>query len=64
MNFPQVLGATEIAELLDVTRQRVQQLAQEPEFPAPVAELKMGKIWLEADIVAWAARAGRTLARD
>ena len=62
MEIPECVGATEIADLLGVTRQRVQQLANEPGFPAPVLVLKMGKIWALEDVRAWAALAGRDLA--
>jgi hypothetical protein len=50
-----LMGVAEIAELLNVSRQRVHQLAREhADFPQPVAELKAGKIWLRRDVEAWA----------
>jgi hypothetical protein len=61
VNTPELVGATEIAALLGVTRQRVQQLAAGPDFPAPVADLTMGKVWVLDDVRAWADRTGRTL---
>jgi predicted DNA-binding transcriptional regulator AlpA len=54
-----LMGATEIAELLGVTRQRVQQLAKMDGFPDPYDVLTMGAIWLRADIEAWARETGR-----
>lgn len=39
------MGASEIARLLGVSRQRVQQLAQRPDIPEPVVVLDMGKVW-------------------
>ena len=54
-----LVGAAEIAEMLDVTRQRVDQLARTDGFPAPVAELTAGRIWERADIFAWVAETGR-----
>ena len=51
-----LMGAGEIARLLGVSRQRVQQLAQRPDFPEPVAVLDMGKVWKAEDIRAWAVR--------
>jgi predicted DNA-binding transcriptional regulator AlpA len=55
-----LLGAYEVAELLGVTRQRVDQLARTDEtFPAPEAELKSGRVWTREAIEAWAKRAGR-----
>jgi prophage regulatory protein len=53
------MGAAEIAKLLGVSRQRVQQLASLPGFPQPDAVLAMGKVWRKADILAWAQAAGR-----
>jgi predicted DNA-binding transcriptional regulator AlpA len=54
-----LVGAAEIARLLGVSRQRVQQLASEPDFPQPDAVLAMGKVWRKADILEWARAAGR-----
>jgi predicted DNA-binding transcriptional regulator AlpA len=53
------VGAQEIAKLLGVSRQRVQQLASGPDFPQPEAVLAMGKVWGKADILEWARAAGR-----
>lgn len=50
-----LVGAGEIARLLGVSRQRVQQLAQRPDFPEPVAVLDMGKVWSSADVERWVA---------
>jgi prophage regulatory protein len=57
------MGAQEIANLLGVSRQRAYQLAAGPDFPAPIAELAQGRIWLRADVVVWARAKGR-LAED
>lgn len=55
-----LVGIAEIAELIGVTRQRVDQLTRaDPEFPQPVAELHAGRIWQRADIVKWARSTGR-----
>jgi prophage regulatory protein len=55
-----LIGAAEIADLLGISRQRVHQLAStDATFPRPVAELSAGKIWLKADVAAWAAASGR-----
>lgn len=51
-----LVGAAEIAEMLGLTRQRVYQLAREPGFPAPVAELTAGKVWRRIDVERWARR--------
>ena len=54
-----LVGAQEIADLLGVSRQRVYQLANLPDFPRPVADLAQGRVWLRADVVAWAKGKGR-----
>lgn len=48
-----LVGTTEIAELLGVTRQRVHQLASSPDFPRPEIELSAGKIWTREAIEGW-----------
>jgi predicted DNA-binding transcriptional regulator AlpA len=56
----ELAGVAEIAALLGVSRQRVDQLVREhADFPKPVAELAAGRIWLKPEVVAWARRAGR-----
>jgi prophage regulatory protein len=57
----QLVGVHEIAELLDVSRQRVDRIAAtDDSFPPPVAVLAAGRIWHRADIEQWAAdRAAR-----
>ena len=57
-----VMGCHEIAELLNVSRQRVQQLTKEPSFPRPVAVLKAGSVWRRPAVEAWARKAGRLAA--
>ncbi|HKW77094.1 MAG TPA: ParA family protein [Terriglobales bacterium] len=53
-----LLGTSELAALLGVSRQAVSNIrARNSDFPAPVAELKAGPVWNEGDIIAWAARA-------
>lgn len=55
-NFPQLLGAAEVGELLDVSRQRVHQLhTQRDDFPPAIVQLRMGPLWLKTAIEAWAA---------
>ncbi len=56
---PPLVGAHEIAELLNVSRQRVSQLASQPGFPEPAATLRVGRIWRKSDVVDWARRHGR-----
>jgi prophage regulatory protein len=56
-----LMGAQEVAELLGISRQRVHQLAERADFPAPVAVLAAGKIWLGEDVRRWAATHRRPL---
>lgn len=58
-NQPEYMGSAEIAALFDVTRQRVQQLINKPDFPAPVADLAMGKVWRTEDVRAWGVKTNR-----
>lgn len=55
------VGSAEIQQLLGVSRQRVQQLAQYPDFPEPIARLKAGAVWRTADVVKWAESRGREI---
>lgn len=54
-----LMSTPEIAELLGVSRQRVDQLSRSKGFPAPAAELAVGRVWLRQDIEAWARETGR-----
>lgn len=48
---PTLMGATEVAEYLDVSRQRVLELRQKNKnFPAPLEQLKSGPVWDKAEI--------------
>jgi chromosome partitioning protein len=51
-----LLGLSEVAELLSVTRQTVTNWRnRRRDFPEPTADLKSGPIWTRAGIVGWAA---------
>jgi hypothetical protein len=61
---PEMLAATDVAEVLKVSRQRVHQLHSErADFPAPYARLGSGPIWTRPAIEAfdrtWTRRPGR-----
>ena len=60
-----LVGAAEIAAMLGVTKQRVNQMATDrnSSFPKPVAELTAGRIWRRDDIKAWARHSRRKLRR-
>ena len=55
------MGLAEIAQALQVSVQRVHQLAATDSFPTPVAELAAGRVWKRADIVKWAKATGRAV---
>jgi predicted DNA-binding transcriptional regulator AlpA len=55
-----LVGLTEIAAMLDLSRSVVYKLTRQLEWPEPVAELGCGRIWLEEDVLRWARAAGRS----
>lgn len=62
-NVPVLLGVAELASRLGVTRQRASELARSDSFPAPVAVLASGPVWLEPTVLRflneWKRRPGR-----
>jgi len=57
-----LVGIFEIASMLGVSRQRVDQISRtNGVFPDPMAELHAGRIWRRDDIVRWANLSGRKL---
>lgn len=61
VSFMELMGTSEIATLLHVSKQRVSALAARPDFPAAVAALAMGKVWRAADVIEWAKDSGREI---
>lgn len=62
-SLPECVGVGEAADLLGVTKQRVNQLAQKPDFPAPVLRLSATPVWRAADVrrfKIWRENTGRT----
>jgi hypothetical protein len=61
--LPVLLGASEVGEMLGVSRQRVHQLRNLSTFPAPLVVVAMGPLWEERAIEAfkreWSRRPGR-----
>ena len=52
-----LVGVAEIAEMLGVTRQRVDRIAKTfDDFPAPEVELSAGRVWSREAIEAWIER--------
>ena len=54
-----LMGQTEIADLLGVSRQRAQQLYRDGLLPPVYDTLAMGPVWLKVDIEEWARETGR-----
>ncbi|WP_332107473.1 DUF2188 domain-containing protein [Mycobacterium simiae] len=61
--MPELMSAAEIADELDVSRQRVHQLRGMAGFPAPLADLRGGAVWDAAAVrqfhKSWVRRPGR-----
>lgn len=56
----ELIDAAGIAELIGVSRQRVDKIAKtDPAFPQPVARLRRIRVWDRADVERWAREAGR-----
>lgn len=53
----QLLGLSDIARRLGMSRQRMHRLAKTPraDFPRPAHELPTGRYWRESDIERWIA---------
>ena len=56
-----LVGRGELRRLFGVSATRTIQIADRPDFPPPLDELSVGKIWALDDVIAWADRSGRTL---
>lgn len=49
-----LMGTAEIRRRFgDVSRQRVYQLTQRPDWPAPLDELIQGRVWKRDDVEDW-----------
>jgi hypothetical protein len=55
----ELVGLTEIGEMLGVSREGADRLALESDFPPPIGLLRAGPIWERDDVVAWARLTGR-----
>ena len=59
----ELMGVHEIADMLGVSRQRVDEITRSDEtFPTPVDVLASGRIWRRSDIETWAEQRGRSSA--
>jgi prophage regulatory protein len=59
-----LVGIREIAAMLGVSPQRVDQLSNTANFPGPEVELASGRIWKRADVEKWAKATGRQIGKD
>ncbi len=59
-----LVSRVEIADMLGVSKQRVHQLLAREDFPAPLADLGIGKVWERTAIEEWARRTGRAAGGD
>jgi hypothetical protein len=53
-NFPAIVGAGEVIDILGVSKQRLHQLRNDGRFPLPMLELKSGPLWMRPAIDRWA----------
>lgn len=62
-NFPDMLGTTEVTELLGVSRQRLHELRNSGRFPAPAYELAATPLWIRSTVdsfvAGWSRKPGR-----
>jgi hypothetical protein len=59
--YPPFVQQAQIAYMLGVSRQRVDQLTREKGFPDPAGRLPTGRIWSTDAIVRWAWSKGRSV---
>lgn len=52
-NLPALVSVREITEWLGLTRQSIDTLVRDGQFPAPIRIGKRRKAWTKADILAW-----------
>jgi predicted DNA-binding transcriptional regulator AlpA len=51
--YPDVIGVTEVAEIMGVSKQRASELTKRANFPQPIARLALGPVWPKRNIEAW-----------
>lgn len=66
--FPELVGVAELAQLFGVAPQRASALQHRDGFPAPVATLKSGPVWVRANVEdfakTWVRKPGRPAKGD
>lgn len=60
-DLPPVLGWTELTETLRLSKTRLRQLEDAGTLPAPIASLRMGRVWSTEDVRRWCAQQGRVM---
>lgn len=59
VDLEELVTAAEIGRRLGVSRQRAQQLGQQPDFPAPLGRVGNYTVFRWRDVEKWARAAGR-----
>ncbi|BEL04462.1 hypothetical protein Q0Z83_026530 [Actinoplanes sichuanensis] len=54
LGLPVFVGSAEIQKILKIRRRRVYQVTKRSGFPEPAAVLASGKVWVTAEVIAWA----------
>lgn len=52
-NVPELIGITELGQLLGVPRQRAYQLSKQKGFPEPLTRLASGPVWNKINLTWW-----------
>lgn len=58
---PPVVAQAEIGAMLNLSKRRVTQLIAREDFPAPLAQLSVSRVWSYDQVKAWAEGNGRTV---
>ena len=56
---PQVVALAELTQMLGVTKNRAMQISRKSDFPAPLGELSVGRIWSYEAVVEFCQATGR-----
>jgi hypothetical protein len=56
---PLVVALAELTQMLGVTKNRAMQVSKKSDFPAPVAELSVGRVWSYEAVVEFCESTGR-----
>jgi predicted DNA-binding transcriptional regulator AlpA len=59
MSTGAIVGVGQVAEILAVSSQRVDELRHRADFPMPVERARSDRIWRQTDIETWARDTGR-----